>query len=206
MVVHGGGIDVHIGMLGFHLGDAFGRADQVEAADLSAAVLFEQVYGCDDGAARGQHGVKDDGQALVQVAGQLHIVFHGFQGAFVAVHAHHADARAGDHIQYAVHQAQTRPQDGHHRDLFAGDGFHVHRSGPALHGEGFRQHVFGGFVNEQTGHFVGNGAKFVGGGGRLPQDAQLVAHQRVVNNMHSHESAPANKDKHLFYKGKIEKA
>ena len=76
-------MDLHIGMFCLDPGDAFGRADQIEAADMPAASFLEDVDGGDERTARSQHGIQDDGQAAFDVAGQLGIIFHGFQRLFI---------------------------------------------------------------------------------------------------------------------------
>ena len=40
-LVNGGGIDGHIRVLGLDPGNALGRADQIETADLTAAMRFQ---------------------------------------------------------------------------------------------------------------------------------------------------------------------
>ena len=65
------------------------------SADFLAAGLLQQVDGGDHGAAGGQHGIDDQGQALVQLADQAFQVGMGFEGFLVAGHAHHALAPPG---------------------------------------------------------------------------------------------------------------
>ena len=66
VIINGSGVDIHIGMRRLHLGDAFRSADKVEAAYLAATVALQQLDGRDKRTARGQHGVKNDGEALIK--------------------------------------------------------------------------------------------------------------------------------------------
>ena len=173
-------------MLFLDFGDAFGRADQVEAADVLAAAFFEDVDGGDERTARGQHGVQDDGQAAFDIAGQLGIILHRLQRFLIAVQAHHADLGAGDHVQYTVHKAQAGTQDGDDGHHLAGNDLHFHGPGPALHRMLLGSEALGGLIDEQTGNLVGNTAEFAGGRTVLAQDAELVTHQGMIHYMDCH--------------------
>ena len=87
MGIDGGRIDVHVRVRFFNALDAFGGAYEVEAEDALAAALFEEVNRGDERSAGRQHGVKDDGDALVDLLGELHVVFHGLQRLFIPVQA-----------------------------------------------------------------------------------------------------------------------
>ena len=45
LFVTGGHVDVHVGMILLHPGDAFGRGDQVDQTDVVAAALLEERDG-----------------------------------------------------------------------------------------------------------------------------------------------------------------
>lgn len=68
--------------------------------------FLEEIDRGDERAAGRQHGIKDNGDALVDLLGELHVVLYGLQRLFVPVQADDADLRARDHVQHAVHQAE----------------------------------------------------------------------------------------------------
>ena len=177
----------------FNALDAFGGAYEVEAEDALAAALFEEVNRGDERSAGRQHGVKDDGDALVDLLGELHVVFHGLQRLFIPVQADDADFRAGDHVQHAVHKAEPGPKDGDDGHHLPGNGFHFHRPGPALDDPLFGLEMLGGFICEQPGNFLRQHAELAGGGGFFPKDAQFVPHERMINYMNRHTHSPQNK-------------
>ena len=131
-LVDGGGVEAHVRMGLLDRGDALGRRDQHQGADFLGPGLLQQIDGGDQGAAGGQHGIDDHGQALVQFTHQLFQVGVGLQGGFVAGEADHADPGAGDQAEHAVEHADAGAQDGHHGDLLAGDLFHLDGAAPAL--------------------------------------------------------------------------
>ena len=193
MGVDGGRINVHVGMRFLDALDAFGSAHEIEAEDALAAALLEEIDRGDERAAGRQHGIKDNGDALVDLLGELHVVLYGLQRLFVPVQADDADLRARDHVQHAVHQAEPGPENGNDGHHLAGNGFHFHGPGPAFDGPLFGLELLGGFIHEQPGDFLGQHTEFAGGGGFLPKDAQFVPHERMINYMNRHTHSPLNK-------------
>ena len=165
---------------------ADGGADEVEAADRRAAAPFEQFDAGAERSARGQHRVEDDGPAVGYVFCQLDIVFYGLQRFFVAEEAHNGNLGSGDHADDAVHKAEPGAQDGDDSEHFAGNAFKRHGTGPALGLVFFSGEVPAGFVNQESADVVGDGPEGAAGRVVLSEDAELMADERMVNDVKWH--------------------
>ena len=108
----------------------------------------------------------------------------GLQGLLVPVHADVAHPGGGNHPQHAVHQAQARPEDGHHGELLAlqrgGDGL----ADGGLHLLGGQGQVPGGLVGDQHPDLGDDLPEILDAGVLVPQDGQLVGHQGVVHDVY----------------------
>ena len=108
----------------------------------------------------------------------------GLQRLLIPEHADVAHPGGGHHPQHAVHQAQARPEDGHHGELLAlqrgGDGL----ADGGLHLLGGQGQVPGGLVGDQHPDLGDDLPEILDAGVLVPQDGQLVGHQGVVHDVY----------------------
>jgi hypothetical protein len=153
LVIDSRHIDVNIRMGILHLGQPFGGGDQKKTADMRAAGLLEQIDGGDQRSAGGQHGVQNQGDALLHVGGHLDVVPYRLEGLLIAVQPDHTHLCGRDQVQHAVHHSQAGPQDGNHCDFLPLILSTDHLTRPALDGPGFGLQVLGGLIGQQAGQF-----------------------------------------------------
>jgi len=181
--VHGSHIHIYIGMLLADTLCTFGSGDDVHHLDALAAVVLHAVDSSGSAAAGGQHGVNDENIPLCDVLRHLAVIFHRIQGLRITIQADVTDLGSGQHFQHAVHHAQTGTEDGDDGDLLAGQHLavcHIHWS---LYIHITSGQVTGGLIGHETGDLGNDLPKFVGAGMLIPQDAQLMLEQGVVQNM-----------------------
>lgn len=180
------GVDLHVRVGFFHRFDAFRRGHQDHGTDFLAAGLLQQVDGGDHRTAGGQHRVDDQGQALVDVRGELFQVGVGFEGFFVAGNADRADLGPRDQAEHPVEHADAGAQDRHHGNLLASDLFSLHLAAPAVDLVGFQRQVLGRFVGQERADFLGEFAKILGADIGTAHQAELVADQRMADLTSGH--------------------
>ena len=197
-LIQTGHVDVHVGMILLHPGDALGRGDQVHQADVGAAPLLDQGDGVAGGTAGGQHGIQHQQLAVLAVGGQLAVVLHGLMGFGVAVQADVTNPCGGDQLGHGFHHAQARTQNRHDAQLLAGQ-----LTGRALADGGLDLHLLGGqvaghLVHHQHGDLVEQLAELLGAGILAAHDGQLVLDQGMVkDNNFSHECASLRRRRSL---------
>ena len=155
-----------------------------------APVPLEQIDGGNHGPAGGQHGIEDDGEPLVDATRQLDVIFHRLQRFLIAIQTHYADLGPRNHIQHAVHEPQSGPQNGHNGYHLARQSVDFHRTGPALDRFAAGFEIFGGLVGQQAGDFLGQHAKFTGGRALFPQQAQLMPDKGMIHDIQGHDAPP----------------
>ncbi len=153
---------------------------------MAAAMSFQELYGSQHGAASGQHGVEDDGMSLWHVIGKFDKILHWLQSLFIAVKPYDADARGWYHVEHAIHKPKACPQNGNYCHFFAFKLLNFHWPGPALHNSFFQFEIPCGLICEQAGDFIGQSAKFAGGGAVGPEQAQFVPDKRLCDYMKCH--------------------
>ena len=184
LLIHAGHIDLHVGVGLAHGLDALGGSQDVHELNVLAAVVLHKVDGSHSGTAGSQHGVQHDDIPVGDVAGHLAVVLHGVQGLRVPVQADVTHLGGGDQGQDAVHHTQTGAEDGHDGQLLAsqllkGTGSHRGLDLHILQGE-----VPGGLVALQGGDLRDDLPEFLHAGLLVPQDAQLMLKQGMVQNMY----------------------
>src|SRR5690606_19451651 len=99
---------------------------------VAAPCLLEQIDGGDHRAARGQHGIDDQCEALVELTDQAFEIGLRLECFLIARDAHSAHLGTRYEAEYAIEHADARPQYGHHGHLLACQLLDVDRATPAL--------------------------------------------------------------------------
>src|SRR5919112_319461 len=86
--VDGCGVEGHVGVFAGNPFHARHGGDRVEAGDPGRTLFLELAYGGREAPPRRQHGVQDEDQVLVQVAGEVDVVLDRLGRLLVALEAH----------------------------------------------------------------------------------------------------------------------
>src|ERR687894_2783842 len=88
--VHGGGVEVHIGVFPGEPLDARHGGDGVDARDPGSPLFFELREGRREASPRREHRVEDEHQVVLQVPGQVHVVLDRLRRLLVPAEPHKA--------------------------------------------------------------------------------------------------------------------
>ena len=166
-------------MLGVDVLDPLRRRDEADEHDRARPRLLDGRNRGDARVAGREHRVEHDRVALLEIAGQLHVVLDRLQRLLVPVHAQEADPSARDEGENAVQHPQSGAQHRADRNLLARDPLRHHPFERRLDLDRLGRKVLGRFVGQQQRHLVGELAEVDGRRLLVAQVRQLVLHQRV---------------------------
>ena len=178
-------IQLHIRMSLLHSLHTFGAADDIHHDDVLAATGLQKVDGGNGAAAGGQHGIHHEDLPLIDILGQLAVVFHRLMGLGVTVQTDVSHLGRGDQIDHVVHHAQTGTEDRDNGQLLACQhltGGNRHRS---LHLNLLGGQIAGGFIAHQACDLTDQSAEFLNTGVLIAKNCQLMLDQRMVQNVYS---------------------
>src|SRR3712207_4061564 len=89
--VHGGRVEVHVGVLPGQPLEAWYGSDGVDAGDPGCPFLFQFRERRREAPPGGEHRVQDEDQVVLQVPGQVHVVLDWCGGLLVPEEAHKSD-------------------------------------------------------------------------------------------------------------------
>ena len=183
-LVEGGGPHLDVRVLLVEGAHALGRCDHGHEADVAVvdAVAVEQVDRVGRGIAGGEHRVDQDEEA-VRVRRQPHVVLDRAVGLGVAVEPDVAERRGRQELRQPFRHAEARPQDGHDRGLAAAQEGRVHRRQRRLDGPRIHRQAARDLVADEQRDLAQQRAEQRGPRRLVAQVAQLVLHQRVVDQM-----------------------
>ena len=122
------------------------------------------------------------GRAVLDVGRELAVVLMRDVGLGIAVHANVAHARGGNESEDAVDHSQASAQDGDDGDLLAGNALAGGLLKRGLHLDVLEREVAHGLIALEDRELRHELAELLGSGPLVPQDAQLVLDQGVVDN------------------------
>ena len=172
VVVDGAGIDMHIGIfLGQRL-EALGGRDDAQHADVLDTALAQIADSHLGRTARGEHGIDDQADTLVDILGHLAVILMWFVGDLVALHANVAHAGRGHQVEDAVDHAKTCTQDGDDGELLAGKMLKRGGSDGSLDFDILHGQIAHGLVAVKERELAYELAELVGSGALVAQDRQ----------------------------------
>src|SRR5215212_4629744 len=86
--IHGGGVEVHVGVFLRETLDARHGGDGVETGDPGRPFVFQLSQGRREATPGREHRVQDEHQVLLEIPRQVHVVLDGLCGLLVAEEAH----------------------------------------------------------------------------------------------------------------------
>ena len=86
-------------------------------------------------------------------------------------------------MRKTVYQAKTGPENGHHRQLLAGQGGFLRRADGSLHFLGGQGQVAGGLIGDQHADLGDQLPEVLDAGVLVAQDGELVGHQRMIHDV-----------------------
>src|ERR687890_2800867 len=110
--VDGGGVEDHVGVLAGNALDPRHGGDRVETGDPGRSLFLELVYGGREASSGCEHGVEDEDQVFVEVAGEVDVVLDRLGRLLVALEAHKADRGGRQEGERAVEHPEAGAQDG----------------------------------------------------------------------------------------------
>src|SRR5918998_6685926 len=118
--VHGGGVEVYVGVFSGEPLDARHGGDGVDAGDPGRPLFLELREGRREASPRREHRVEDEHQVVLQVPGQVHVVLDRLGGLLVSEEPHEAHRGFWKQSQSAVEHPEAGAQHGNEADR-AGD-------------------------------------------------------------------------------------
>lgn len=177
------------GELALHDLHALGGGEQHHGRHVVRAALDQLLDRRDERAAGGQHRVEDVDLAPGQVVRHACRVRGRLERLLVAHHAEEAHLGGRQQPHHAVEHAETGPQDRHDQGPRVGE-LHAGRARDrGLDVDLLGAHVPGGLVREQGDQLVGEAPEGRGVGALVAQRGEFVRHQRVVDNMQTHNTS-----------------
>ena len=181
--IHGGNVNIHVGVLLRHPGNALGRADDGHEFDMLAALFLQKADGVAGAAARGKHGIHHHDQLILNAHGKLAVVRIGLQRFLVSVHADVPHLGGGKQHVHAVDHAESRAQDRNDDD-----GVILHHPLAADLQGGLHLDLRGGhallqaLVGHQRGDLLHQLPEFLHAGALVAENGDLMADQRMIEN------------------------
>ena len=121
LLIEAAAVELNVGMRVHQALDADGGGDDGHELDVLAAALLDEVDRGAGASARREHRIEQDDEALVDVLGQLAVIFMGLKSLVIAIKADMSDLRGGHERVDAVDHSQTGAEDGDDGELLAGD-------------------------------------------------------------------------------------
>src|SRR5687768_16498998 len=103
-------------MLAGNAFDAWHGGDRVEAGDPGSPLFLELVYGGREAPPGREHRVEDEDQVIVQVAGEIDVVFDRLGRLLVALDTHKTYRRPRQEGERPVEHTETGTKDGNEAD------------------------------------------------------------------------------------------
>ena len=171
-------------MLLLHLRDALRRRHKAHQPDVGAAAVLQHLDRVAGAAARREHRIRQDDQALLDVLRKLAVIHHRLVGRLIAVQADVADLGHRHEGMQALDHAHARTQDGHDGELAAAHLLGRHLADRRLNIFVLKGKVPGHFIAHQQRDLLEQLAEILGTGLLVTHDGQLVLDHRVVDNMY----------------------
>ena len=164
-------------------GNTLGCGNETHETDVGDAALLEHIDRVDRAAAGCQHGVNQDDNAVLNILGQLAVVFDRGVRLGVAVQTDVTDLGNGHEGEQTVHHAEACTQDRHDRQLLAGDALARHLLEGGLDLVVLNRQVARDLVAHQHRDLVEQFAEVLGTGLGLAHNRQLMRDQGMIEYM-----------------------
>ena len=176
---------MYVGVLFGQRLETLGCGDDTQHADVLDTALAQVADGHFGRTARGEHGVDNQADALVDILGHLAVILMRLVGDLVALHTDVAHAGRGYQVEDTVDHAKACTQDGNDGELLAGELLKRGGGDGGLDLDVFHGQVAHGLVAVKKRELAHELAELIGAGALVAQDRQFVLDERVIDKGHT---------------------